>query len=440
MIPGLLVLSGLVFWLSKTVDENPVLQNLTTSMSRASESDPAAYDRHYHEMAHQLGLDKPLFYFNIQPAAYPDTLYRIVRPEQKEVLVSLLKSYGNWPAIQTYYNKVRSLAYQEEGSLGVIAEELLLKSDPRKIASYLKEQPFPEDIPAAFAAVTERKKSFNLLIPDIDWHGSDNQYHHWLKRTLSGNFGISVIDRRPVTEKIWPALRWTALFNGLAIFFAYLISIPVGMYTAWNAGGRADRFFNLFFLLLFSLPAFWMASMFSSFLTTPAFGIDLFPTIGVGDVSPEDSWWTYLSTRAYHLFLPVLCLTYPSLAFLTRQMRSAAKEEFSKTYVKTAKMKGRSNHQIIWSEVFRNASFPLITLLASLLPGLLAGSVLIELIFNLPGMGRLLIDATLASDWPVVMAITLLNGLFTVIGILLADLGYALADPRVRMGTKTDRS
>ncbi len=112
-------------------------------------------------------------------------------------------------------------------------------------------------------------------------------------------------------------------------------------------------------------------------------------------------------------------------------MREAAINEIDKAYIKTARMKGLGVHRIIWGHVFRNASFPIITLLASLLPALLAGSVLIEIIFNLPGMGRLLVEAARNSDWPVVMAITLLNGVLTVLGILLADLGYRLADPRV---------
>ncbi|NJO86638.1 MAG: ABC transporter permease [Lewinella sp.] len=134
------------------------------------------------------------------------------------------------------------------------------------------------------------------------------------------------------------------------------------------------------------------------------------------------------------MVLPVFCLVAPALAFLSRQMRVAAVEELKQAYVLTARLKGLGVHQILWGHVLRNALFPVITLLAGLLPALLAGSVLIELIFNLPGMGGLLVEAVLASDWPVVLAVLLLNGLLTVLGLLVADLLYAVADPRLRAG------
>ncbi|PHI21017.1 hypothetical protein CEQ90_04860 [Lewinellaceae bacterium SD302] len=431
LLPVLWLLSVLVFGLSKWVDEDPVLRDITISAARSVDNDPAAYDRAYRQAAQRAGLDKPVFYLSFGSAAEPDTLSRIVRYEQRQVQLSLLRRFGNWPALQTYYNGVREIAYTRSDSVGIAALELLLRSDPARIEQKLAASPLPSPVQESWRALADRASPGLLLLPTLRWYGTDNQYHRWLTDVLSGELGISTLDRRPVEEKIWPALRWTALLNGIAIFLAYLISIPTGLYTAWYQGGRADRFFSLGFLLLFSLPAFWAATMLSSFLTTPAYGFDLFPTIGVGEVADGAGWWTYLTTRLHHLFLPVLCLTYPSLAFLTRQMREAARAEIGKDYVKTARMKGLGVHRVIWGHVFRNASFPIITLLASLLPALLAGSVLIEIIFNLPGMGRLLVDAARNSDWPVVMAITLLNGTLTVVGILLADLGYRLADPRV---------
>lgn len=437
IIPTLFLLSLLVFWLGAVVDEDPALRELTDAAARSASEDPGSYDRAYRRAAGALGLNRPWFYVSLNPAAYPDTFHRIVRPEQREVLLNLLHQYGNWPALQAYYKGLRGLAYSRRDSVGSAARELLLHDDPAKIEARLANGLLPPEVNRAFERMRDDPRRAALLWPKIRWHGTDNRYHHWLMRTLGGDLGRSSLDRRPVASKIGPALRWTALINGLAIFFAYLIAVPVGMYAARYRGGKADRFFNLFFLLLFSLPGFWAASLLSTFITTPAYGMDWFPTLGVGEIPAGAGWWEIIGVRAHHLFLPVLCLTYPSLAYLSRQMRSAAVAEYAKDYVRTARAKGLSEGRIAWGHVFRNASFPLITMLASLLPALLAGSVLIEMIFNLPGMGRLLIQATLSSDWNVVMAITLLNGLLTVAGIVLADLGYALADPRVRLADPT---
>ncbi|MEL6143598.1 MAG: ABC transporter permease, partial [Bacteroidota bacterium] len=186
-----------------------------------------------------------------------------------------------------------------------------------------------------------------------------------------------------------------------------------------------------------SIPAFWLATLLNNFFTTPAFNMDWFPTMGVGEVSENASWWEVLKTRVYYLCLPILSLVLPSLAYLSRQMRTAVLAELDKAYVKTARLKGMSVHRLLWGHVFRNALFPIITLLAGLFPAMIAGSVLVERIFNLPGMGRMLIEAALAQDWPVMLTILLFNGLLTALGILLADISYALADPRLRTKAQT---
>jgi len=198
-------------------------------------------------------------------------------------------------------------------------------------------------------------------------------------------------------------------------------------------GGRFDQITTVGLFLLFGIPSFWVATLLTNFFTTPAFGMDFFPSMGFGEIPEGASVWTTIRIRAAHLFLPVLCLAYPSWAYVSRHLRRSAVHEMDQAYVKTARLKGLSRSAILWRHVLRNASFPIITLLANILPALLAGSVLIERIFNLPGMGQLLYDAALTRDWPVVIIVVLLNGLLTAAGLLLADLAYALADPRVRL-------
>jgi peptide/nickel transport system permease protein len=402
----------------------------------SGEGDPQSYDRNYTQTARNLGRDKPLFYFAITNAAVPDTLHRIVRRDLRQAQLGLLNENGNWPLLQEFIRRVQARAWQTGEDPKITSARLLLLADNSdKIERRLDVFPVTDPIRTSWDSFKVSPQQHRLLLPAFHWHGTDNQYHHWLGGILQGDFGTSILDRRPVLEKLKPALKWTALVNGIALLLAYLISLPLGLYMAYYVDSRFDRYATLLLFILFSLPSFWVATMLSNFITTPTYGMDWFPTLGVGKISDDTGWMAYLGIRIHHLFLPIFCLTYPALAYLTRQMRNAARLELGKAYVKTARLKGLNVHQILWRHVFRNALFPIITLLAGLLPSLLAGSILIELIFYLPGMGSLLIDAVRSDDWPIVMAILLLNGLLTILGILLADLLYRLADPRLRLGS-----
>ena len=142
--------------------------------------------------------------------------------------------------------------------------------------------------------------------------------------------------------------------------------------------------------------------MAANFLTTPAYGIDLFPSMGFGEVPAGAGTIETFGVRASHLFLPVLCLAYPAWAYVTRHLRASSLVELRKAYVTTARMKGLGRWAILFKHVLRNASFPLVTIVGSLFPAMLGGSILIERIFNLPGMGKLLYTAASLGDWPVI--------------------------------------
>lgn len=426
------MLSLVCFALRQYTPGDPVRRLLPAGEARQVDDDPLAYDRAYRRAAVTLGLDRPAFYLTLANGALPDTLHRIVRPQERAMVRALTLANGNWPATQRYYQALRQVAYQD-GVFGPDYRRLLLQDDPARIATLIGELPTDDPVRSTFTAYQSQPTRSRLLLPALRWHGSDNQYHHWLMAFLRGDPGRSLTDGRPVAEKIGPALKWTALINGLAIGLVFLIAVPTGLRAAGYAGGWFDRLTTVGMFLLFGIPSFWVATLLANFFTTPAFGMDFFPSMGVGELPPDANWWTALRIRAAHLFLPVVCLAYPSWAYVSRHLRRAAAAELTKPYVKTARLKGLAHDRILWSHVLRNAAFPLITLAGSLLPALLAGSVLIERIFNLPGMGQLLYNAALADDWPVIITLVLLNGVLTAIGLLLADLGYRLADPRVRL-------
>lgn len=438
---SLLLLSLACFGLRAITPGDPTQQTLSPADSRLAERDAASYDAAYRRAAARLGQDLPAFYFSLRNAALPDTLHRVVRPEERAMLRALTLKSGNWPAVQAYYRSLRRSAYGstdgDEEDVRPTLRRLLIQDQTENIPGVLAglpDQPLLNELRQQYAAAVAPGHRSELLLPALRFHGTHNQYHRWLSGVLRGDFGVSYLDRRPVADKLGAPLRRTMLLNGLAILVVFLVAVPLGLYAAGYRGSWFDRWSGFTLFLLFGLPSFWVATLLANYLTTPAFGMDFFPSMGFGEVPAGTGWWEALRVRASHLFLPVLCLAYPSWAYVSRQLRRSAGKEMDRAYVTTARLKGLSTQRILWGHVLRNASFPIITLLGSILPALLAGTVLIERIFNLPGMGQLLYTSAVGQDWPVVIALVLLNGVLTAAGLLLADLAYAFTDPRVRLG------
>jgi peptide/nickel transport system permease protein len=456
-LPTLLAVSMLAFGLNKCAPGDPVVQFMTLDENSRTGADYQRYQQVYAAAAARLGLDKPAFYLQFTTAAYPDTLYRVLQADHRANLDRLLARYGCWPEIQAYYRALKRAdlalvhtglrsdaaiatrtallqlyVQHEPGAIGARLDTiaLALKRDGALAAAW---QPAYAAAEEAYRAVETGATPWKHYLPALYWHGSDNQYHHWLGGVLRGYWGVSYRDERPVFEKIKDAARWTLLLNLPAIALAYLLAIPIGVYSAVRPGGRFDRWSNFVLLTLYSLPGFWVAILLTVFFTNPQYGMDWFPSLGVGEPGRDDSWLDVLQLRAAHLFLPVVALTYGSLAFIARQVRGSMTKALGEDFVRTARAKGLPERAVIWRHAFRNALFPLITLFSGILPAALAGSVVVEAIFNIPGMGLLTIESILNKDWPVVYAVLMMTALLTVAGILLADLLYAWADPRVRL-------
>lgn len=268
---------------------------------------------------------------------------------------------------------------------------------------------------------------------------ANTQFGVWFGQVMRLDFGDSYKHKRSVNRLILERLPITIVLSALSIFFAYLIAIPIGIFSAVRKGTRRDRFTTLMLFILYSLPSFWTAQMLLMTLTggpTPWGGEwpDWFPTRGVNREGLD--WQTgdprALADMLWHVALPVLCLTYGSLAYLSRQMRNAMLETLGEDYVRTARAKGLPDRIVVYRHAVRNSLIPIITISAGLLPDLIAGSIIIESIFTIPGMGLLSFEAVLNRDYPVVNAILFFSALLTLLGILLADLSYALVDPRIR--------
>lgn len=459
-IPTLILVSLLAFGLSRLAPGDAVLKYLKIDPFERPISKPAdlmGAENAYRQGARKLQLDLPAFYFSISPKAYPDTLHKILIKDRRETLEKLIAQTGNWPQIENYYRGVRSfdlkilalpnslgkaltplkiplrelyVAWQEQAILARFDEmEQTLRSDPQLLAAV-------EDdffiLKNKFLSVKNEATPVQLKIPAFRWHGFDNQYHHWISGFFRGDFGVSVADQRPAEEKIKPALFWTLVLNLSGILVAFLLAVPLGVWSAVRQGKRFDKITSLGLFMLFSLPAFWIGTMLLVFFTTREYGMDFFAGPGLGNVPSAAPWWKKIWIAAPHLFLPIVCIAYPALAFISRQARGGMVNVLGQDFIRTARAKGLPEGRVIWRHGFRNALFPVITLIASVFPAAIAGSVTIEFIFNIPGMGWLTYHAILAKDWPVVFAILMLGSVLTVVGMLVADLLYALTDPRVR--------
>lgn len=258
------------------------------------------------------------------------------------------------------------------------------------------------------------------------------QYGHWLRGIVTFDLGRSIIERRPVVELILEKLPHTLQLNLAAFLIAALVGVPVGLWSATHSGRRLERASAVFFFLLYSLPSFWVALLLMQFLSVR---LGIFPLFGMNsDAYYEMSTAGRVADRMRHMVLPVLTLTYAQLAIFARFSKSALTEVIRADFITAARARGAGEGAVMWRHAFRNALIPLITLLGLTIPYLISGSVIVEQIFQWDGVGLLYFDAILTRDYPVVMGLTVATALVTLVAGVLADVLYALADPRVRLG------
>ncbi len=263
------------------------------------------------------------------------------------------------------------------------------------------------------------------------------QYGVWLKNLFTLNFGDSFKDNQPVFGKILDRLSVTVKLNLLSILLVYAIAIPLGIYSATHSYSVGDQITTLFAFVLFALPVVWAGTMALVFLCGGDF-LYLFPPAGLTSIDYSPNWplWERLTDQAWHLFLPVLLLSYSGFAGLSRYMRTGMREVLGQDYVRTARAKGLSETKVIFKHVLKNSLIPMVTILASILPGLIGGSIIIETIFSIPGLGQLGYQAVLARDYPTIMALFTVSSLLALVGILLSDILLTMVDPRIAFGRR----
>jgi peptide/nickel transport system permease protein len=257
------------------------------------------------------------------------------------------------------------------------------------------------------------------------------QYGRWLGRLVVLDFGDSFSqDRRPVLDRILERLPITILINVLSIAVILAVAVPIGILSATRRNSFFDRATTIFVFLGFATPSFWLALLLMDFLGVR---LGLFPIAGIRSLGHEYlSWGGQIWDMAHHLILPVFVSAFGGLAGFSRYMRSNMLEVIRQDYILTARAKGLTERVVIYKHALRNALLPVITILGLSVPGLIGGSVIFETIFAIPGMGKLFYDGVMMRDYPLIMGILVMGAVLTLLGNLIADISYALADPRIR--------
>lgn len=251
------------------------------------------------------------------------------------------------------------------------------------------------------------------------------QYFRWLGNMLQGNFGTSLISQGvPVSEMIINRLPNTLLLMGVSTIMAILISLPFGIYSATRPYTLGDNSVTFVSFLGIAIPNFWLGIMLLIFFSVQ---LEWFPVGGVATIGEPFSLWDHI----HHLILPAFVLGTADMAGLTRYMRSSMLEVLNQDYIRTARAKGFKQRKVVYKHGVRNGLMPIITIFGMMLPSFIGGAVLIESIFSWPGIGLLFVDAAFQRDYPVIMALTVISATLVIVGNLIADILYAVIDPRI---------
>jgi peptide/nickel transport system permease protein len=331
--------------------------------------------------------------------------------------------------LPNHYKRVSSVAWAGPTLLYTGSHDELVRSWDLSVAE-----------PVALASPEKIGRIHDLVVLDGQLYSAADgwkevpvivRYFKWLSRIATLDFDRSFVDEQPVIDKIAKALPVTLLLNVISISLIYLISIPLGVLAAVKRGSMFDHVSSVLLFMLYSLPNFWLATLlimgFSSKQTW-----DILPSVGLHANNANDlSYLPWLGDSVLHLVLPIICMTYAGFASLSRYTRTSLLETIQADYVRTARAKGLAETVVVLKHALRNALITIVTLIGNLLPRMIGGSVIIEYIFTIDGMGKLGFDAILTRDYPVIMAITTFSALLTLVGILVSDLLYSAVDPRV---------
>lgn len=408
----------------------------------------------------QRGYDKPIFYFSISPASLSDSLRGIPEADVRQAMRNLSLLTGNGQEVFDYYKALLNLqdaiCYPlSEGNnrlfnsrLQANLRQLMLTYDPQeteKIINHLDTlQTLPQaewaHLKTAWQRVVASPKPWRRYIPSARWH-PDCRFQMWLWGTaekpglLRGSLGRSYRDGRPVTEVLLPRLGFTLFLSVLALILALTVSLILTFVTrSWPPVFL--HVLNTFVYGLYAIPSFVMGSLLIVFLTGGRF-LDWLPSYGAGEWNDGLSPGEALRENFAHFILPLFCWSYGALCYLFMQERRSLRETESEPWFTASRAKGLSRARLLFRHILPVILIPVVTLLGQLFPMLLGGSIVLEVLFSLPGMGELTYHAVMDGDTPVLMAVVLTGSFATLLSFLISDWLLIRLDPRTGLTTQS---
>ncbi|MFM7079806.1 MAG: ABC transporter permease, partial [Bacteroidota bacterium] len=454
-IPGVFIVSLLAFVISVNAPGDPV-DVMMAGEAEADMDEPGMEVAIRKEWRERLGLDLPLFYISLTSLSTPsNAMTANLTPEERLAVNKLAFVSGNgtnsvlmhasftgmWDTLAADTGRVAETV--REQALVRINSLKTADSEPEiqqmmdeirklKIIDPVFNQKFilSDKLFRQWRIETSFWKSWT---PKIMFHG-DNRYHRWLlgdptgysKGILRGDFGISLHTKQPIAEILFSKFKWSALLATLSVILAFMISVPLGVWAGARPGSWFDRIINFKLFALYCIPSFWMGTILLMLFANPDV-LKWFPASGItppGGFPKDSGFINKLQIAMPYLVLPTICYMYATMAFTARIIRASVRENMMQDHIRTAKAKGLTLPRIAFKHAFRNSLLPAITVLTEVFPIAIGGSVIIETIFGIPGMGYETIQAVFTLYYTMIVAICTLSVLLTMAGTLMCDLLY----------------
>ncbi|ARS34722.1 ABC transporter permease [Pontibacter actiniarum] len=446
-LPAFWLLATVVFLLSRMLPgsfgEERILETEAGFYTKGNDSSRQAA---YVQYLQKTGQDKPLFYFSLSPSPLPDTLYRVFPEARRQQLQRLTFRGGSWPAVAAFDAAVQQLVQHArqngQHNLEPHLQVLRYSTDSHKLRLALKAlagtdtdvttQALTRATATKFGSVESHFSTYGFLLPTPRWNGTDNQYRTWLTGLFYGDFGRSYRTNRPVVEMLWEAIGNTFWLLLCSMLFTLALALELSVQLSKRKMKWLRRMVLPSLFVVDSIPLFVLALLLLVLLANPDF-LQLFPVYGMGYFATEPlPLWQRLGQWLQFMALPIISMVLVNLPYLTNQIYTSLQASLNANYTRTAKAKGLPEHLVIRRHALRNALLPVITIVSDFLPALVDGSIIIETIFAIPGIGRLLVESVLARDYPVLTTIVLLVLAVRMLAYALAEAAYAWADPRIK--------